>query len=561
MHKAIERKEPIILDSTLREGFQTPGGIGASLEERVYAAALVQRYANWLELGMPANNVDYEIITAIKKRFLQEKYPVGIAVLARCDSSDIDRSAKVMAGYPNSLIHLFLGTSDEHRMARFGGEKNEGFYKSLIMESVENASSRKEFSRIMFTPEDSYRTFMQNPDRLNRFIEAAKRGYSSGNKRINRSDALVINLADTVGCSTVYEFWGMLDSVKKRFGDSIDLSVHAHNDSGMAQAITIDAYERSGVQWLQTTFAQLGERNGIASTDLTIKILADKGYIRDNRIASKENLKQLDPITRAVLRVFGRELPEEHLDRKNVSTSGVHTQAVAKHPSAYHIFLDKFGSPIEIELGPTSGSKQVMRILDEYKVKYPKEGKQIGEFVDALKSQANERKSPLSITHILYEAQIRFNGWEADGGLRDIDYKMTTAKNGKTMLEMEGYIDNEYFKTFHRGNGPVEAAMILLNRIINKKRGIKTEITLESYKTRPIPIIGKKYLNWEVGSSPEIPTQIGKTAYLAVSLALRNGGEAYYGWARSRNSTIAKIEAVIDGMTKMYALQKWQSPH
>src|SRR3989338_6054178 len=73
--------KPEIFDTTLREGFQTPGGIGASLEERIYAAALIQRYSHWVELGMPANNVDYGIISIIRDRFLQEEYPVGIAVL------------------------------------------------------------------------------------------------------------------------------------------------------------------------------------------------------------------------------------------------------------------------------------------------------------------------------------------------------------------------------------------------------------------------------------------------------------------------------------------------
>src|SRR3989338_3687870 len=102
---AKERKvEPIIFDTTLREGFQTPGGIGASLDERVYVTALIQRYAHWVELGMPANNVDYGIISAIRDRFLAEKYPVGIDVLARCADVDIDRAADVMSDYPNSLI-------------------------------------------------------------------------------------------------------------------------------------------------------------------------------------------------------------------------------------------------------------------------------------------------------------------------------------------------------------------------------------------------------------------------------------------------------------------------
>src|SRR3989344_7436506 len=174
---AKERKvEPIIFDTTLREGFQTPGGIGASLDERVYVTALIQRYAHWVELGMPANNVDYGIISAIRDRFLEENYDVGIAVLARCNPKDIGRSEEVMENYPNNLIHLFVGTSNQHRGARFSTPKKVEEYEELIRSSVGDAASRATFSRVMFSPEDSYRTWDQDHKLLIDFIKAAKEG-------------------------------------------------------------------------------------------------------------------------------------------------------------------------------------------------------------------------------------------------------------------------------------------------------------------------------------------------------------------------------------------------
>ena len=101
--------------------------------------------------------------------------------------------------------------------------------------------------------------------------------------------------------------------------------------------------------------------------------------------------------------------------------------------------------------------------------------------------------------------------------------------------------------------------MEALNCIINDNSGKKSEIKLESYEPRVIPIIGKEYLHWEVGQRPEIPRQMGKDAHLCIGLSLRNGNGLYYGWARHENSAKAEINAVIDGVTKMYAIQKWQS--
>jgi 2-isopropylmalate synthase len=553
----VKRSEPVIFDSTLREGFQTPGGIGASLEERVYAASLIQKYADWVEIGMPANNVDYEIIDAIIDRFNADKRSAGIAVLARCADLDIERSAEVLASYSNSLIHLFVGTSDEHRKIRFGG-KDEDFYADLIRNSVQKAAARPEFSRVMFSPEDSYRTFMHNKENLARFVQAAKDGYESGNKKVGRVNPIIFNLPDTVGYSTIEEFNSLIGYVQEKFKDDVEWSIHCHNDNGMSQAHAIDMYQRYGVNWLQTTFAQLGERNGISSTDLMVKMLSERGYLNNPRIVSKENIKELDPTTKAILWALGRQVPDEHLDRTMVSTGGIHTDLVRKDTNTYHIRGSEYGSQVIIELGPTSGSNQVKSLLEKFGVPYDQ--KRIEQFTDKIKAESNERKSPLDITTILYDAQTYFNGKNPDEGIKVIDYLVSTTKEGLTKLIMVGTIGEKHFNEVYESNGPVEAAMGLLNNVINKIKGANGEIHLESYKPRVIPVLDKKYLIWPAGSNPDMPENVGKDAHLGISLTFRNGSGVYQGWARHENSTIAEVNAVIDGMSKMYALQKWNTP-
>lgn len=553
-----ERREPIIFDTTLREGFQTPGGIGGSLEERVYAAALIQNYAHWVEIGMPANNVDYDIISAIRDRFLAEKYPVGLAVLARCADLDVERSAEVMASYPNNLIHLFVGTSDEHRAVRFGGQDKD-YYAQKISKYVEMAAANPVFLRVMFSPEDSYRTWAQDHETLIRFIEAAKKAYDRGNTKVGRKEPVIFNLPDTVGASTVEEFCGVIEHVQQVFGNDVEWSVHCHNDNRMSQAQALTVYERFGVPWIQTTFAQLGERNGIAATDLTVKILSERGYLNEPRITSLDNLRLLDPTMNAIMWTLGRMVPKEHLDRTNISTAGIHTDLVVKDTSTYHIRGDRYGSQIYIELGPTSGSKQVIDVLEKNRFPYtnvPKED--IEKFTERLKHESNAGKFPISETHILYEALKEFLRFE-DDGLKVTKYRSITKYDGVELVGISGSIDGTPFRKVHKSRGPVEAVMELLNGVINEHRGTDSEIALVDYLPYIVPIIGKEYLNWEVGQRPQIPREVGKHAHQGVYLMFRNGSGVYQGWARHENSSKAPIDAVIDGMTKMYALQKWQN--
>ena len=543
--------DPIIFDTTLREGFQTPGGIGGSLEERVYAAAIIQRFAHWVELGIPANPVDYPIISAIRDTFKEKGYPAGIAVLARCNPADIEKSAEVMGTYEPNMIHLFVGTSEQHRKNRFKQQKSVNEYQQLIKDSVQMAASSPVFSRVMFSPEDAYRTFMQDPELLIEFINAAKEGYDAGNNTVGRQQPIIFNLPDTVGYSTIMEFGGMIQKVQEVLGDSIELSVHGHNDSKMALAQAIDVYQRFGVPWIQTTRGQLGERNGIASTEDVIKVLVERGVLRDSRITEAENLKDLDASTRAVLWALGRDVPEEHLDRVCISTAGIHTDLTTKDTSTYHIHGDRFGSVPIIELGPTSGRAQVIDLLEKHEIEYTED--RLVVFTDQLKKVANERKSPLSTTHVLYEAMREFCGCKPR--LSVDRYTVTTTEEGSTRLIMRGQIDGRRFNVVNDSYGPVEASMDLLNKLINRERGTNEIIQLYSYKTRIIPVLGKEFLIWD-GQLPKMPQSIGNDAHLAISLTFLNGSGTYHGWARHRNSTNAEVEAVIDGMTKMYTLQQ-----
>ncbi len=544
------QESPIIFETTLREGLQTPGGIGANRQERLFIAKLLSNYAHYLELGMPANPVDYNHIAAIRDMLIGEQSAVGIGVLARCHPSDIQKAEEVMKNYGNSLIHLFIGTSEEHRNNRFGGGKSIDDYCKLISESVEQAASLG-FDHVMFSPEDAYRTYASNAVHLKTFIQAAQEGYERGNTRQKRNVPIIFNLPDTVGVSSIYEFSQLLDYVTKEF-PNIELSVHCHNDSGMADAHTFYAYEKFGVRYLQSTIDHLGERNGIASTDLLIKNLYDRGRIDDERII--KNLPYLDKSRDAILAALGRT-PSMDEQRKNVSTSGIHTDLVGKSADTYHIRSGQYGSKPIIELGPTSGKGQVIHLLKECGVHYDE--KKIDSFTLNLKQLSNDRKSPLSITEILYEAELLFNNRSIEDLIVVEDYTLTTTKKGRTTIEINYAYGGEQNAFSHESGGPVEAAMEGLQKIINTINDSDHRVLLTHYQLRIIPNLDKETLIWNPGEDPTLPDSIGFNAELAVDIGIENGSGEYFGWAMHENSTNAKVNSVFDAMTKMFALQKW----
>ena len=474
-------------------------------------------YSHWVELGMPANNVDYHIIEAIRDRYAIENDAPGIAVLLRLHDRDIDRASEVMKTYPQSMAHLFLGVSEEHRRNRFAGKMSKEDYIRKIYTFAKKTAERPEFSRIMFSPEDSFRAYQQDPEFFLEVLQAADEGYADGNKSVGRSQPPIFNLPDTTGGSTIMQFDLVITGTMDRFPDA-DISIHGHNDSQTANGQALDVYERRGVRFIQTTFGETGERNGIARTDIAIKVFYENGWLHDPRIVNEENLRLLDPTTNTICALLGREPPED-LYRCNVSTAGIHTDLARKDSRTYHIFGARYGSKPILELGPTSGSKQVMDVLDANGILYRNETMEA--FTDMLKDQANKRKSPLSEAHICYEAQIFFNGLDTAEMLRDITYSVHINDKGHTVLSMDGKIGNHNFSKIKENGGTVEAAIDLLNEVM-QEAGQKP-VDLVGYLDRQIPVLGSEYHSWEPNSRPKLLHGMGKDAKQAVFVTLNDG--------------------------------------
>jgi 2-isopropylmalate synthase len=537
---------PIIYDTTLREGMQTPGGIGGSLEERVYAANLISRFADYIEVGMPANPVDFGIISAVRDSFEQNGRKTGIAVLCRLRNEEIDSAAEAFRNYQKTLAHIFIGTSEEHRKWRFNGARKKEDYESGIQQTVAHAAS-KGFSHVMFSPEDSYRTFHESPEDFFDFVNAAIRGYGK------RSGNLILNFPDTIGMSTISEFDQMLDEIISKYGESIEISLHGHNDRGTSMQQAVEASINGKARWLQTTFGCLGERNGIAQTEAVIAALAEHGLKK----YSKADQKLLVPYTTAILGALGRTIPDEALvsgSRTNVSTAGIHTAIASKSIATYHINGEKYGAKPVMEFGPTSGAEQVLSPLRSIGFMYRKHDKKLGAFVSSLKEQCNAEKRSLTETDVLYYAIKAFGS--NDEPLKNIGYAITTKKGKKAAVELTASYDGQAVSAQKEANGPVEAMVGALEEILGRQPG---SFHLVQFRPSVVPKIPAKYLAWEKGRYPEVPSGLGIGSDFRQHVGIMNGsGRVYYGFASGEDTFQAIADACTDAVVKMAAIERWE---
>jgi len=553
-----QNQEAIIFDTTLREGMQTPGGIGGTLEERVYAANLISRFADFVELGMPANAVDYGIISAIKESFIENRRESGIAVLCRIRKDDIDKGEKVLERYHKTCAHLFVGTSEEHRDNRFRGEWTPEDYERNI-ENMLAYAAEKDFDYIMFSPEDSYRTFQESHKLFFMFVDAAIRGYERGNKG-KRKTKLILNFPDTVGLSTLTEFDGMLDKIIERYGKSIEICLHGHDDNGTSTPQAQEEYIKGKARWLQTTFGKLGERNGIAQTEAVIAGLINRGYLKRKSYFESKDL--VVPYAKAILAALGRIIPEEALVsgyRTNVSTAGIHTDIASKDNATYHINGTKFGATPVLEFGPTSGSEQIRPLLHELGFEFEKHDPTLDRFANELKQQCNDEKRSLTETDVMYQAVKIFGNVEDP--MQNIGYRIVIETGFKPTVEMDGeYNGHKFHLTTDETEGSIEGIISGLDEVINSE-GERT-LSLVKFEPTVVPKIPAEYLTWTPGEFPRVPEGLDMHSDLRVITGIRNksatnGHEVYYGYACEEDSAGTMFDSVIDAIVKMTTIEKY----
>lgn len=244
----------VIFDTTLRDGEQSPGCSMNTAEKLEVAAALVELGVDIIEAGFPiASPGDFEAVRAIAREFGDRARICG---LARSRDEDIDRAWEALKEAKRSRIHVFLATSSIHRQHKLRMEKGEIVRRAV--EAVKRARSYVE--DVEFSPEDAART---EHDFL---AEVVERAIEAG--------ATTVNIPDTVGYATPKQYFDAITYLRQHVSniDKAVISVHCHNDLGMAVANSLAGVE-AGARQIECTINGLGERAGNAALEEVVMAL------------------------------------------------------------------------------------------------------------------------------------------------------------------------------------------------------------------------------------------------------------------------------------------------
>jgi 2-isopropylmalate synthase len=322
-----------IFDTTLRDGEQTPGA-ALTVDEKVQVARQLARLrVDVIEAGFPAASPgEATAVRRIAEEVGGQPDAPTIAALARCVPADVTIAAAALAPARHAQLHVFIATSEIHLVHKLRASREE------VLERIRSCVAQarrlvRPTDDVEFSGEDASRS---DVDFLMTAFEAAV-----------EAGASVLNVPDTVGYAEPDEFAALVRQVVRRFGRRALISVHCHNDLGLATANTLAAI-RAGARQVEVTINGLGERAGNASLEEVVMTLRTRPT-RFGGATTGVATEQLTPASRLVSYLTGIPVqPNKSVVGANAFAheSGIHQDGFLKNPLTYEIM-----TPAAIGLG------------------------------------------------------------------------------------------------------------------------------------------------------------------------------------------------------------------
>ncbi|KPK17848.1 MAG: 2-isopropylmalate synthase [Myxococcales bacterium SG8_38] len=373
-----------IFDTTLRDGEQSPGATMTSSEKLEVAKTLSRLGVDIIEAGFAAASPDdlravktiaeAVGVTGVEGRPVPE--PPTICSLARATTSDIDQAAEAIAPAKHGRIHTFLATSPIHREHKLRMSKGQVLAK--ITEMVSYARSIRE--DVEFSPEDAGRTEMEF------LYEALQAAIEAG--------ATTLNIPDTVGYTIPGEFGERIAMIRENVPgiEKVVISVHCHNDLGLAVANSLAAVQ-NGARQVEVAVNGIGERAGNASLEEVVMAL----YVRRDLygIGTQIDTTQLTRASRLVSKVTGMVVqPNKAIVGANAFAheAGIHQDGMLKHEETYEIMRPETvgAGKTQLVLGKHSGRHAFANRLME--LGYPVSGDGLDKAFARFKKLADKKK-------------------------------------------------------------------------------------------------------------------------------------------------------------------------
>ncbi|MFW6122303.1 MAG: homocitrate synthase [Petrotogales bacterium] len=328
-----------ILDSTLREGEQTPG-VTFSVEEKITIANLLDEFGvDIIEAGHP--RVSEDILKGVKK-ISNQGYKAEILAHCRAMNRDIDiaRSCDV------DWVGIFFCVSNQRLEQQFRSNLNKAI--DLVTSAIEHA--KEQGLKVRYTPEDATRTEYAS------LIKVSKAAIEAGAERIS--------IADTVGAMTPIKMYALVKKLKSDL--KIKLNVHCHNDLGLATANSLAAYE-AGATLIDVSVNGIGERAGITS-------LSELCLALHSIYKTKNNwkLEILPELSQKVSELSGINIPPNTpIVGKNafLHKAGLHVAAVLNNPKHYELIpAELVGRERNFVLDKMASIQTIKQRLEQMKI-------------------------------------------------------------------------------------------------------------------------------------------------------------------------------------------------
>ena len=422
----------MLFDTTLRDGVQAPG-VTLTVDDKVAIAKRIDETGvQMMEVGFPASgDSEAEAVSRIAASGLHAK----IFALARCVREDIDAAERCGISH----IHLFIATSDTHLRDKLGKTREEVL--ELAKGSVSYAVSKG--MEVMFSCEDATRT---DPEYLKQVCRAAV-----------EAGASYIDIPDTVGIAVPRA----MALLVKEIGDEVNvpISVHCHNDLGLAVANSLAAIE-AGASIVHVCVNGIGERCGNTSLE-ELAVCLSVNYGRDT-----VDLKGMGKLSGILSRYTGYPVAyNKPVVGRNAFAheSGIHVHGVINNSSTYEAYPPEMvGMARTITIGRNSGEHSVRQRLDAMRIEFPEE--LMDQLMENIKTIAFTGKEISDLELAAIAENTMWKGRSPEN-VSIKEFTVVTGKNVTPKADIAVDVRGELRRGSATGNGPVDAAYNAIFRI------------------------------------------------------------------------------------------------
>lgn len=492
-----------IFDTTLRDGEQTPG-VNLNLKEKlIIAKKLEELGVDVIEAGFPmASEGDFNSVREIARK-VKNSY---VAALCRATKSDIDRAYEAVKDAAKPRLHIFIATSKIHMKYKLNMNEEE-----VLKKAEEAVAYGKTFCEdIEFSAEDAYRS---DKDFLVKVFE-----------RVIKAGATVINIPDTVGYALPNNYYDFIKYIVENTKgiENVDVSVHCHNDLGMAVANSLSGI-MAGATQVECAINGLGERAGNAALEEIVMVIETRK--KDLKMSTNIDTTKFTKISNLVSAITGvRVQPNKAIVGENAFSheSGIHQDGVLKEKSTYEIITPESVGKINnknIVLGKHSGRHAFQSYLQGNGIDLS--GDELDEAFKKFKRLTDMKKT---ITEKDIDAIVNDNISLVDEYYKLISYQVYSGNKMICTSTVEIKKGDEIIRESAVGEGSVASAFTAVERAIDKK------INLKDYSIRSVTD--------------------GEDALGEVTVKIEDGNKIFTGSALSGDIMEASLNALIKAVNK-----------